>query len=59
MDERPGDTKVQAQHEETGRFWYGELKDLPPRYFVFNSESWQEYDLRHSRPAHNTLQEPK
>jgi len=52
--ERPDDTRVQAQHDETGRFWYGELKDLPPRYEVFNSETAEQYNLRKTRPAPNT-----
>lgn len=25
---------VEAQHEETGRTWSGERRNLPPRYFV-------------------------
>lgn len=46
---RPGDTRVQAQHDETGRFWDGDLRDLPRRYYVYNSETASEYERRAQR----------
>lgn len=47
VEERPGDTKIEAQHrEDDRRLWFGPLGDLPPGYFVASVESWPEYDAR-------------